>query len=97
MITCYDLPLCLLVCLSNINMASSICNKRKIHKVNFQYYKIVRKNSEKQSVVCDFNPAPAIKHSAAVITNKHRYRVNHTLQINFDKRGRAGNNVFIEK
>lgn len=56
-----------------------------------------KKIAKNKGVVRDFSPAPAIKHSGVVITNKHRYRVNHMLQINFDKRGRAGNNVFIEK
>lgn len=55
--------------------------------------------AKNKGVVRDLCRARAIKHSDAVITNKYRYRhrVNHTLQINFDKRGRAGNNVFIEK
>lgn len=35
----------------------------------------------------DFSRTPVIKHSDDVITNKHWYRVSHTLQINFDKRG----------
>lgn len=58
---------------------------------------IARKTANYKDDAHDLSSAPAIKHSSVVITNKHRYRVNHTLQINFDKRGRAGNNVFIEK
>lgn len=71
--------------------------------INSLNYNIIKKTkseemySKNKGIVRDFSPAPAIKHSTVVITNKHRYRVNHTLQINFDKRGRAGNNVFIEK